>query len=129
MPRSVDNDGKVLAVTAECLYLANITLLPVLGFAVLLGLYWRLHATAPKLARCHLRQAISGSIWAGVLLIALNVVILLLGGYHSTYTLITLVLYFFSCHSLLILLGMAGLAQAMAGKLFVYPLIGVRCYD
>ena len=129
MPPSANDDGRVLAIAAEVFYLANITLAPVLGFVVLLVMHWRQTPQTPALARCHLRQAISGSLWAGVLLIALNAVILLLGGYRSTYTLITLVLYFFSVHSALILLGMFGLSKALAGKPFQYPLIGARCDD
>lgn len=129
MPPSATDQGRNLAVAAECLYLANITLAPVIGFVLLLWLHYRQTPQTPKLARCHLRQAIFGSLWAGVLMIALNAVILLLGGYRSTYVLITLILYFFSIHSALILLGMAGLANALAGKLFVYPLIGRRCDD
>lgn len=127
MPLSDDDDGRRLAIAAECLYLANLTLAPLLALVPLLWLFYRRNPPIPALARCHLRQAISGSLWAGVLLILLNAVILLLGGYHSRYTLITLALYFFSCHSALILLGMAGLAKALAGKPYVYPLIGVRC--
>ena len=127
MPPSADNDGRQLAISAECLYLANLTLAPGLGFILLLWLHFRQHSPMSSLARCHLRQAISGSLWAGVLLILLNAIILLLGGYHSSYTLITLFLYFFSCHSVLILLGMVGLAKALAGKPFVYPLVGARC--
>lgn len=127
MPPSANDDGRVLAIAAEVFYLANITLAPVLGFVVLLVMHGRQTPHTPALARCHLRQAIAGSLWAGVLLIALNAVILLLGGYRSTYTLITLVLYFFSVHSALILLGMVGLAKALAGKPFEYPLIGARC--
>lgn len=127
MPRSANDDGRTLAVAAECLYLLNMTFMPVLGFAVLLLLYLHQTPQTPALARCHLHQSLAGSLWAAALLILLNAVILLLGGYRSTYTLITLVLYFFSCHSLLILLGMVGLAKALAGKPFVYPLIGVRC--
>lgn len=126
MPLSADDSGQYLAVAAECLYLANLTLAPVLGFVVLLWLYRAHAARTTALARCHLRQAIFGSLWAGMLLVVLNAIILLLGGYRSTYTLITLVLYFFSVHSALIVLGMVGLSRALAGKTFVYPLIGVR---
>ncbi|TAJ94425.1 MAG: hypothetical protein EPO31_09750 [Gammaproteobacteria bacterium] len=129
MPRLAGNEGRMLAVIAECLYLANISMAPILGFAIILWLYYRLPPKGSDLARCHLRQAIAGSIWAGILLILLNAVILLLGGYRSTNTLITLVLYFFTVHSALLLVGMAGLANAMAGKPFVYPLIGRPCHD
>ena len=129
MPPSAADSGRNLAIAAECLYLANITVAPVLGFVALLWLYRRQTPQTPAVARCHLRQALFGSLWAGVLMIALNAVILLLGGYRSTNVLITLILYFFSIHSALILLGMAGLANALAGKLFVYPLIGRPCDD
>ena len=129
MPPSAADSGRNLAIAAECLYLANITVAPVLVFLGLLWMYRRQTPQTPAVARCHLRQAIFGSLWAGVLLIALNAVILLLGGYRSTNTLVTLILYFFSVHSALILLGMAGLANALASKPFVYPLIGRRCDD
>lgn len=127
MPLSVNENDQYLAIAAECLYLANLTLAPVLGFVVLLWLYRTRAAKSTVLARCHLRQAVFGSLWAGVLLILLNAIILMLGGYRSTYTIITIILYFFSVHSALILFGMVGLSRALAGKIFVYPLIGVRC--
>ena len=129
MPPSAADRGQALAVIAECLYLANLTLLPVLAFILLLWLQARTRHNATPLARCHLRQAVRGSLWAGGLLVLLNAVILALGGYHSSYTVITLLLYFFSCHSLLILLGMLGLAKALAGQSFRYPLIGQACDD
>ncbi len=124
-PSANDND-QPLAIAAECLYLANLTLAPVLGFIVLLWLYCAQIDHASPLARCHLRQALFGSVWAGVLLVLLNAIILLLGGYRSPYTVITLILYFFSVHSALILFGMIGFSRALAGKTFVYPLIGIR---
>lgn len=129
MPHSADNDGVRLAIAAECCYLANLTVLPLLGFFVLLAVYFARIDTASALARCHLRQALVGSLWAGVLLILLNALILLMGGYRSHLTIVTLILYFFSVHSMLIILGMAGLAKAFAGQKFIYPLIGARCDD
>ena len=129
MPHLDADSGRRLAIAAECLYLANITLAPAVGFVLLLWLYFRQTPQTPALARCHLHQALIGSLWAGVLLLALSLLVLLLGGYRSTHTLITLILYFFTIHSALILLGMAGLAKALAGKPFVYPLIGRRCDD
>lgn len=127
MPRSADDTGRRIAIAAEGLYLANLTFAPVLAFIVLLWLHFSRAAETSALAACHLRQAITASIWAGVLLVLLNAVILLLGGYRSPYTVVTLILYFFSAHTVLILLGMAGLARAFAGQRFVYPLIGARC--
>jgi uncharacterized Tic20 family protein len=130
MPRS-ENDGEVpgqtLAVVAEALYIANLLLLPGLGFIILLRLYFRHRASAPALAVCHLRQTVSASIWAGVLLVIANLAILLLGGYTSVNTWTVAIIYFTTCHSTLVLLGILGLAKAMAGQSFIYPLVGRPC--
>lgn len=119
--------GQRVAVMAEVLYLANLLLLPGLAFLILLAV-WRKHRhTAPALARCHLRQTVSASLWAGVLLVVANAAIILLGGYHQPSTWVIAILYFTMFHSTFVLLGVLGLAKAMAGKEFVYPLIGRRC--
>ena len=46
------------------------------------------------------------------------------GGYHQPYTWVVLLLYFTTAHASLVLLGVLGLARAMAGQGFRYPLIG-----
>lgn len=117
------SDGAI-AVQAEALYLVNLLLAPGLGFICLLWLARR-HPNEPSaLTRCHLRQTIVASIWAGVLLTVVTLVIVLLGGFHNPATWIVLILYFVCCHSVLILFGMFGLSRAMAGQIYVYPLIG-----
>lgn len=118
--------GRATAVAAEALYLANLMLIPGLGFVVLLVLWWRERERAPELARGHLRQTVAASLWAGVLLVAANIAIILLGGYDSAYTWIVVVLYFTTCHSTLIFCGAIGLSRALAGKPFRFPLIGPR---
>jgi len=119
--------GQSLAVTAEVLYLANLLLLPGLAFLILLA-EWRKHRhTAPALARCHLRQTLAASLWAGVLLVIANAAIILLGGYRQPSTWVVTILYFTMFHSTFVLLGVLGLAKAMAGKSYIYPLIGKRC--
>jgi len=119
--------GQALAVTAEALYIANLLLMPGLCFIILLRLYFKHQASAPALAVCHLRQTVSASIWAGILLIVANLAIFLLGGYTSANTWTVAIIYFTTCHSTLVLLGILGLAKAMAGQNFVYPLVGKRC--
>ncbi len=119
--------GQTLATAAESLYLVNLLLVPGVAFALLLWMYCKHIGTAPALARCHLRQTVAGSVWAGVLLIAANGLILALGGYHAPGTWVILVLYFVSCHAALVLLGVLGLAKAMAGQPYRYPLIGRPC--
>ncbi|MEN6586064.1 MAG: hypothetical protein ABFE02_08500 [Sulfuricella sp.] len=130
MPVSADDSGKpgqTLAVVAESLYLANLLLMPGLSFAILLRLYFKHRASAPSLAVCHLKQTVSASIWAGVLLIVANLAIFLLGGYTSANTWTVAIIYFTTCHSTLVLLGMLGLAKAMAGQKYVFPLLGRPC--
>jgi uncharacterized Tic20 family protein len=129
MPASEADEvpGAGLAVAAESLYLVNLLLAPGLAFAVLVWLYLRRVNTAPPLARCHLRQTLSASLWAGVLLIAANAVIIVLGGYTAPYTWVVAVLYFLCCHAALVMFGALGLAKALAGKSYRYPLIGRAC--
>lgn len=121
------NPGQGLATAVEVLYLVNLLLVPGLAFVILLVVYWRNIKTASPLARCHLQQTLVASIWAGVLLVAINVLILMLGGYQEPWTWVVLILYFTTCHASLVLLGVLGLAKAMAGQFYVYPLIGRRC--
>jgi uncharacterized Tic20 family protein len=37
------------------------------------------------------------------------------------------IIYFTTCHSTLVLLGVLGLAKAMAGQKYIYPLLGRPC--
>lgn len=116
--------GQALAVTAEVLYVVNLLLLPGLAFIALVILYVRNIRTAHALAVCHLRQTLSASLWAGALLLLANIIIVLLGGYRSPNTWMVVIIYFTTCHATLVLLGVMGLARAMAGQCFRYPLVG-----
>lgn len=131
MPVSADSEqeipGQSQAIWAEVLYLSNLLIAPGLAFAALLWLYFKRSADMPALARCHLRQAISASIWAGALLVIANFAIILLGGYAAPKTWVIVIIYFTTCHSTLVLLGVLGLAKAMAGQKYVYPLVGRPC--
>jgi uncharacterized Tic20 family protein len=128
MPASDDSDtnpaGIMLAVTAESLYLANLLLAPGLAFLALLVLYRKHHTSAPPLAAAHLSQTLSASLWAGLLLVVANLLILALGGYHAAHTWIVLILYFTLAHSSLVVCGAIGLARALAGQCWRYPLVG-----
>ncbi|MFT3847884.1 MAG: hypothetical protein QM739_04180 [Propionivibrio sp.] len=117
--------GQMLAVVAESLYLANLLVAPGIGFLGLLWL-WRKHRGAPLLARNHLKQTFFVSLWGVLLIGTLTAAFLALGGLHWAWTWVLVILYFTCVHSLLVLLGMFGLARAMAGKTFRYPLIGPR---
>jgi uncharacterized Tic20 family protein len=121
--------GQNLAIWAETLYLVNLLLAPGVAFLALLWLYNGRKADTPPLALCHLRQAIRASIWAGGLLVIANALILLLGGYTAPKTWMIVIIYFTTCHSTLVLLGVLGLAKALAGQQYVYPLVGRPCSD
>jgi hypothetical protein len=113
-----------LAVKAELLYLANLLLLPGIAFVWLLYLYVRRGAEATPLAVSHLEQTLSASLWAGLLLLAVNIVIVFSGGYGALHSWLLLIGYFTLCHAGLVLCGAYGLAKAMAGQYWRYPLVG-----
>lgn len=117
-------EGAGTAITAESLYLVNLLLAPGLGFLLLLWMWWRSREQAPPLAASHLSQTISGSIWAGMLLVVANALILLLGGYQGPHVWVVVITYFTFCHSMLVMFGAYGLSKAMAGQCWRYPLIG-----
>jgi O-antigen ligase len=120
---ALNDDGRRVAVWAEALYLANLLALPGLAF---LGLLWlrRRHRNGVALARNHLEQTFTASLWAGGLLVVLNVAILAVGGLDSMIAWLAVILYFTFFHSSFVLCGMFGLASALAGKTVVFPLIG-----
>jgi hypothetical protein len=123
-PSDTDFASRRLAVLAESLYLANLLIAPGLGFIGLLWLWRRAHTQSLPLARQHLRQTLVASLWAGALLIGLSALILLIGGLASMWSWVALILYFTFFHSALVLCGMVGLARALAGQPFRFPLIG-----
>lgn len=122
-----DAPGQTLAIWAQSLYLCNLLLAPGICFALLLWLYFTRRESASALALCHLKQTIAGSLWAGVLLGVVSLIILAFGGTHSGVTWMTLITYFVCFHTTLVMLGVLGLAKAMAGQKYVYPLIGRPC--
>jgi hypothetical protein len=116
--------GEGLAIAAESLYLANLLLAPGLAFAALLWLYLSRRREATPLAVAHLDQTVSASVWAGILLIGVNGAILLVGGYDGPNVWTVVIVYFTVFHSTLVVLGILGLAKAMAGQCWRYPLVG-----
>ena len=87
-------EGAGTAITAESLYLVNLLLAPGLGFLPLLWMWWRSREQAPPLAASHLSQTLSGSLWAGMLLVVANGLILLLGGYRGPHVWVVVITYF-----------------------------------
>lgn len=123
----VTQPGQTLAVVAESCFLLNLIFLPVIGFIILTVLYFRYRNIAPPLARCHLCQTFKASIWAGIMLVLVNALIILLGGYDSPSVWIIVILYLTSFHAAFIMYGTFGLTRAMNGQHYHYPLIGRGC--
>ncbi len=124
-PQEVPGQG--LAVTAEALYLVNLMVAPGLGFLAIAWFWLKRRQDAPPLARCHIDQTFFVSLWGGLLIVVVNTALFLWLGWDWEWTWVIVVIYFTCVHSTLILLGMLGLAKAMAGKPYVYPLIGPPC--
>lgn len=122
--------GRRLAIGAEALYLANLMLAPGLAFLVLAFLWRRYRHSCPTLARNHLRQTFLVSLWGGLLIVAVTGALLFFGDLAwaraSGTVWVAVILYFTCIHSTLILFGIVGLARALAGQPFRYPLIGPR---
>ncbi len=78
MPTSAPPDppGQIQAVIAEALYLANLLLLSGLVFIALAILFCRLDHSVPPLAVAHLKLTFSASLWAGFLLVLVNLLII-----------------------------------------------------
>jgi hypothetical protein len=125
-----DTQRQTLAVVAEALYLANLTLIPGVAFALLAVLWFRHGTTGSVLARNHLRQTFWVSLYGGVLIVLVTGTVLArwgtVRGHGSGAVWVVAVLYFTCIHSTLVLLGVAGLARALAGQCFRYPVIGPR---
>jgi uncharacterized Tic20 family protein len=127
MPRlddKPDEDGQALAVLAEGLFLANLLLIPGIAFAALFWLWLKNRDSASLLARQHLKQTTFVSLYGGILIVSLSAVFLLLGGLDWEWTWVLVILYFTCLHSTLVIFGIFGLAKALAGQTWRYPLIG-----
>ena len=121
--------GQVLAQVAECVYLGSLLLLPGIGFLVLAWLRFARHSDVPPLARCHIRQTYRASLVATVLMTATVGFILAEGGFITLAAWAAAEVYIIFIHTPLILLGLLGLIRAMAGKPYVFPVVGCPCDD
>jgi uncharacterized membrane protein len=122
--KSTRPGGQWIAIAAESLYLANLLILPGIGFLLLLALaFWGREGRAP-LAAAHLEQTVRASLWAGLLLIIVVLAVMAIAGAGAMYVWTLVILYFIVCHAALVLLGAFGLTKALAGHCWRYPLVG-----
>ncbi len=133
MPHSANEnsnqDNYTLAIVAECLYLINLLLVPVLAFIVLSLLYLKYKNHTSAVVRCHLKQTFFASIWAGVMIVIVSISIVLIGGFGQAATWVVAVLYFLTVHASLVLMGALGLSRAINNLHFHYYLIGPKCVE
>ena len=119
-------DGQGLAVLAESLYVANLLILPFAAFLALVIVFLKKHGSAPPLGRSHLEQTIAASIGIAIMFFACAGIIVLLRswGLQDVGVWIIVVIVFTIIHATMVLFGVLGLAKAMAGKCWRYPLFG-----
>ncbi len=120
------DNGQRLAILAESLYLANLLILPILAFILLVIIFFKKHDSVPALAQSHLEQTIAASILIGMIFftLALMYIILNFSGANDVTIWMILIILFTTIHASMVLLGVVGLSKALAGKCWSYPLIG-----
>lgn len=126
--KTVD-DNYTLAIVAECLFLINLLFFPGLAFIVLSLVYLMNRQHPSAVVRCHLKQTVVASMWAGVMIVIVSIAMVLIGGLGEPGSWIIGIIYFLSIHGTLVLMGGMGLSRAINNKHFHYPLIGPRCSD
>lgn len=124
LPERAAQPGQSQAILAQSLYVANLLVLPVICFLALGWLFLRRDRQTPPLAQAHIHQAFSASVWGGILLVLVNLLILVLGGFGSVAAWTIVILYFTTIHATFVFIGIVGLAKAMAGRCWRVPLIG-----
>jgi uncharacterized Tic20 family protein len=105
---------------------ANLLILPVLAFIILALIFIKKHGSLPALADSHLEQTMSASIWIGVFffITAITVMLMNLVGIEDVTLWIIAIITFTIIHATMVLFGVFGLAKALAGKCWRYPLVG-----
>ena len=115
------NNPTNAAILYQSLYLANLLLLPVISFLVLVWfLVVELKAknkiSISRFSRVHLIRAIQLSVVAGVFLVIIPLFFMLFTSQFSASLMFSIV-YFVTFHALFILIGMFNLSRAMTKKL------------
>jgi uncharacterized Tic20 family protein len=113
-----------IAIVAESLYLANLLILPGIGFLLLLALARFARIEPGALASSHLNQTVRASLWAGLLIVGVSLAAFAVAGSNALVVWTLLILYVVTCHATLVLLGVLGLTKALSGHCWRYPLIG-----
>ncbi|HRD35329.1 MAG TPA: hypothetical protein PLR02_13875 [Rhodocyclaceae bacterium] len=116
--------GPRLAILAESLFLANLMIIPGLGFALLVALWFTKRGVATPLELNHLEQTVVTSLWGGAILVGVSAAIFVMGGFGNPVSWVVGIIYFTCFHASLILLGVLGLNRAILGKPWRFPILG-----
>jgi len=112
----IDNEKKLQIKTASNAALAsilNLTLLPVLGFIVLLVIY---NKTKPdKIDRYHVVLGIKINLIAAAALFFVSALMIFLGGFDSAWTWVYVISYFTIVHTMFIVLAVWALVRSWSG--------------
>jgi UDP-N-acetylmuramyl pentapeptide phosphotransferase/UDP-N-acetylglucosamine-1-phosphate transferase len=107
------------SITYQSLYLANLLVIPVVSFLLLIWLFIRLQNNTnqyKRKTRIHAIRAIQISLLGGVLLIIVPLLVVLLAS-DINVSLMTMLIYFITLHTGFVLIGMLNLSRAMSNKL------------
>lgn len=124
-----DEDAIRQATWVEIFYLLNISFLPVIGFLIILIMKSKVTEATHSLSRSHITQSINASIWAGILMLGINGLILSISGIDSIWTWMYVIIYFTCIHSVLIIFGVIAISRAQGGRYYRYPYMHVTCND
>jgi hypothetical protein len=113
-----------LAIKIESWYLLNLTLMPVLGFFVLIFYYDKYFDKVGALVDNHLVQTLNAALWLGSALVLMSSFVFFVTGINNITGWVIVILYITCIHSIFILLGVIGLVKALAGQFYSFPVVG-----
>ena len=101
-------------------------LLPGLAFLILLYLFISRHKSLPPLAKSHLEQTMSACVWIAFMLLvgSSSIFAMSYAGVEDVTLWMIVVIVFTMIHASMVFLGIFGLAKALAGKCYRYPIVG-----
>ncbi len=118
--------GQGFAIMVESLYIANLLILPVISFIILVYLFLQKHGELPTLAKSHLEQTISAGLWIALMFLlgGVTIMIMRLNGIEDITLWLIVIITFTLLHATMVLFGIVGLSKALSGKCWPYPLVG-----
>lgn len=119
----VEDKSTNTAILAETLFLANLLLIPVIPFLVLLYLFKKYAEKPDSIAYNHLRQTLIASIFAGIFIVIIVGIFYFFSSTSAAVTWTVIITYMTCVHSVFVMLGIYGLSKAMTGHKVKFPLI------